>query len=93
MPSIVRTAALVLVSIVMVPAQQRPAQETFTAGTRLVLVDFVVSDKADHPVSGLSATDFVVRKPTNRRRMTNRAKDQSRGPREGPQRSRAATSR
>ena len=64
MPSIVRALlalGLVLASIVAMPAQQRPTPQTFTTGTELVLVDFVVSDKADRPVSGLSATDFVVK--------------------------------
>jgi VWFA-related protein len=40
-------------------APQKP--QTFKAGTELVLVDFVVTDKADRPVRGLSAKDFVVR--------------------------------
>src|SRR5471030_2370296 len=65
MPSIVRPSALVLglvlVSMVMLPAQGPPTSQKFTTGTELVIVDFVVTDKADRPVRGLSATDFVVK--------------------------------
>jgi VWFA-related protein len=34
---------------------------TFKTGSELVLVDFVVTDKANRPVRGLSAKDFVVK--------------------------------
>jgi VWFA-related protein len=52
---------LVLVSLVVLPAQERPTPQTFAVGTELVLVDFVVTDKGDRPVKGLSAKDFVVK--------------------------------
>jgi VWFA-related protein len=42
-------------------AQEQPKPLTFTTGTELVLVDFVVTDKADRPVRGLSVKDFVVK--------------------------------
>ncbi|MGH9418825.1 MAG: VWA domain-containing protein, partial [Thermoanaerobaculia bacterium] len=34
---------------------------TFVTGTELVVVDFVVTDKTDRPVRGLSVKDFVVK--------------------------------
>lgn len=43
------------------PAQERPKRPIFTSGAELVVVDFVVTDKTDRPVRGLSAKDFVVR--------------------------------
>jgi hypothetical protein len=42
-------------------AQDLPQLRPFRTGTELVLVDFVVTDKADHPVGGLSTRDFRVR--------------------------------
>ncbi len=36
-------------------------QPTFKSRAEVVVVDFVVSDKADRPVRGLSAKDFVVK--------------------------------
>jgi VWFA-related protein len=42
------------------PQEQRKPL-TFTTGTELVLVDFVVTDKADRPVRGLTVKDFVVK--------------------------------
>ena len=49
----------------LVPAISLPAQEqkppVFKAGTEVVLVDFVVSDKAERPVRGLTAQDFVIK--------------------------------
>jgi VWFA-related protein len=42
-------------------AQDQPKPPTFSSSTELVLVDFVVTDKADRPVRGLSARDFVVK--------------------------------
>ncbi len=65
MPSVVRRPALVIglvfVEMVTLPAQGPPTLQKFTTGTELVVVDFVVTDKADRPVRGLSATDFVVK--------------------------------
>lgn len=52
---------LVLLASFSLPAQERGTPPTFTAGTELVLVDFVVSDDADRLVKGLSAKDFVVK--------------------------------
>ncbi len=43
------------------PAQDGPKPPTFSAGTELVLVDFVVNDSAGRPVRGLSAKDFVLK--------------------------------
>jgi VWFA-related protein len=48
-------------AIAVAIAQQPPAPPGFAAGTELVRVDLVVTDKADHPVAGLTAKDFVVR--------------------------------
>jgi VWFA-related protein len=42
-------------------AQDRPKPPVFSAGTNLVLVDFVVTDKSDNAVSGLKISDFVVK--------------------------------
>ena len=42
-------------------AQDIPKPPTFSAGTELVLVDFVVNDSAGRPVRGLSAGDFVLK--------------------------------
>ncbi len=42
-------------------SQDRSASPTFKAATELVVVDFVVTDKADRLVRGLSARDFVVK--------------------------------
>ncbi len=41
-------------------AQSQP-QPTFKSRAEVVVVDFVVNDKADRPVRGLSAKDFVVK--------------------------------
>src|SRR5471030_977362 len=74
MPSIVRPSALVLglvlVSMVMLPAQGPPTSQKFTTGTELVIVDFVVTDKADRPVRGLTAKDFVVKEDGKERPIT-----------------------
>src|SRR5579864_3370328 len=40
---------------------QAPPMPTFLAGADLVRVDFVVTDRSDRPVQGLTATDFVVK--------------------------------
>lgn len=65
MPSSVRSTIVavgfVLAALIALTAQERPAPQTFATGTELVLVDFVVTDKADHPVKGLTAKDFVVK--------------------------------
>jgi VWFA-related protein len=49
------------VPLLPVTAQDLPKRPPFTTGTELVLVDFVVSDRADRLVRGLSAKDFVVK--------------------------------
>jgi len=41
--------------------QTTPAPPIFRAGTELVLVDFVVTDKSDRSVAGLASKDFVVK--------------------------------
>ncbi len=65
MPSIVRppvlALGLVVIAVFSIPAQQRPQPPVFASGTEVVFVDFVVSDKTDRPVRGLSAKDFVVK--------------------------------
>ena len=43
------------------PPDPHPAAQTFTARTERVVVDFVVTDKSDRPVRGLSAKDVVVK--------------------------------
>jgi VWFA-related protein len=40
---------------------QQPTPPGFQTGTELVRVDFVVTDKADRPVKGLTAKDVVVK--------------------------------
>src|SRR5581483_12176371 len=52
--------ALVAVSASSFRAQSQ-AQPTFKSRSEVVVVDFVVSDKADRAVRGLSAKDFVVK--------------------------------
>jgi len=44
-----------------VAAQQLPKPPAFSSGTEVVVVDFFVTDKTDHPVRGLTAKDFVVK--------------------------------
>src|SRR5712671_1690551 len=53
--------AIALPAAISLPAQERPAQPVFKTGTETVLVDFVVTDKSDRPVTGLTAADFVVK--------------------------------
>ncbi len=43
------------------PGQDRPSPPVFATRTDLVLVDFVVLDKSDRVVTGLTAKDFVVK--------------------------------
>jgi VWFA-related protein len=43
------------------PGQDRPSPPVFATRTDLVLVDFVVLDKSDRVVTGLTAQDFVVK--------------------------------
>jgi VWFA-related protein len=52
---------LVLLQAYSVPAQDRPKPPVFSAGTNLVLVDFVVADKSENTVGGLKMSDFVVK--------------------------------
>lgn len=52
---------LALLSAYSARAQDRPKPPVFSAGTNLVLVDFVVTDKSDNTVAGLKASDFVVK--------------------------------
>lgn len=53
--------ACALLVAVSLTAQEPAKQPTFTTRTDLVLVDFIVSDKSNQPVRGLSAQDFVVK--------------------------------
>ena len=52
---------LVLLQAFSARAQDRPKPPVFSTGTHLVLVDFVVTDKSEHTVGGLKASDFVVK--------------------------------
>ncbi|MBX7185923.1 MAG: VWA domain-containing protein [Vicinamibacteria bacterium] len=54
-------AGLALLQAFSARAQDRPRPPVFSAGTNLVLVDFVVTDKSDNTVAGLKAGDFVVK--------------------------------
>jgi len=63
-----RTAVTTTLALIAsIHAQQPPPSTTFKSGTELVLVDFVVSDKSDHPVAGLSINDFAVKEDGNTR--------------------------
>lgn len=53
--------ALMLLPAISLPAQEQRTPPVFKAGTEVVLVDFVVSDKADRPVTGLTASDFLLK--------------------------------
>jgi len=53
--------ALALFPAFSAPAQEPAKPPVFKAGTEIVLVDLIVSDKANRLVKGLSAKDFVVR--------------------------------
>jgi len=59
-PARVATLGLALASIVA-RAQSPPPSQTFRSRTDLVMVDLVVIDKSERPVTGLTAKDFVVR--------------------------------
>src|SRR5205085_4576808 len=54
-------ALALLLSALTLSAQQPATPPVFKTATEIVLVDFVVSDKADRPVKGLTASDFVVK--------------------------------
>jgi VWFA-related protein len=65
-PAIPEPAAASVAASAPAPAvatvdQNPPKPPTFNADTELVLVDFVVTDKSDHPVRGLTIKDFVVK--------------------------------
>ncbi|MBZ5560190.1 MAG: VWA domain-containing protein [Acidobacteriia bacterium] len=60
-PPVPDPVAAVAAPIAAPAVQDQPARQTFKTGTELVLVDFVVSDRADRPVRGLTAKDFVVK--------------------------------
>jgi VWFA-related protein len=60
-PRLIVAFAIALPAAVSLPAQERPAPPVFKTGTEIVLVDFVVNDKSDRPVTGLTAADFVVK--------------------------------
>ena len=63
MVRLVAGAVLILLALSAHATQQPspPKVETFSAAAHLVLVDFVVTDKSDRVVAGLSAKDFVVK--------------------------------
>ena len=48
-------------SAISLPAQERRTPPVFRAGTEVVFVDFVMSDKANRLVKGLTARDFVAK--------------------------------
>jgi len=58
---------LALASVPMVTSGAQPPK--FTAGTELVRVDFIVSDKAGQLVSGISEKDCVVKEDGKERRI------------------------
>ena len=60
-PSRALLAGLALLQAFSVRAQDQPRPPVFSAGTNLVLVDFVVTDKSENTVGGLKASDFVVK--------------------------------
>lgn len=57
--------ALMLVPAISLPAQEQRTPPVFKAETEVVLVDFVVS--ADRPVTGLTASDFLVKEDGKKR--------------------------
>lgn len=60
-PRLILSSGIALLVTVPLPAQERPAPPVFKTGTEIVLVDFVVNDKSDRPLTGLTAADFVVK--------------------------------
>lgn len=69
-----RRAAWIIAGLTLLPlaaarAQVRPKPPVFSTRTELVLVDFVVTDKRDRVVEGLSAADFVVKEDGKERRI------------------------
>src|SRR3954449_1394305 len=58
---LILSSALALLAAAPPSAQERPVPPAFKAGTEIVLVDFVVVDKSDRPVKGLTAADFVLK--------------------------------
>lgn len=60
-PTAALTLAIAICSSAELVPQQQATPPTFRAGADLVRVDFVVTDKSDRSVEGLSATDFVVK--------------------------------
>jgi VWFA-related protein len=58
---ILSTLSLVALSIASLPAQDRSKPPTFQSGAELVRVDFVVTDRSDRPMKGLTAKDFIVK--------------------------------
>jgi VWFA-related protein len=51
------------------PPQSQPRVETFPTSANIVLVDFVVTDRNDRAVSGLTAKDFVVKEDGKERKI------------------------
>ena len=60
-PSRAPLLGLVLLQAFSARAQDQPKPPVFSAGTNLVLVDFVVTDKSDKAIAGLKMSDFVVK--------------------------------
>jgi VWFA-related protein len=54
-------AGLAILQAFSARAQDQTKPPVFSAGTNLVLVDFVVTDKSESAVGGLKASDFVVK--------------------------------
>ena len=55
--------ALLLITLPVFPQQQQPQQPTFFSETievRVINIDVVVTDKAGHPVTGLTKDDFAL---------------------------------
>src|SRR5438105_4713591 len=56
-----RTLACVAMTLTVVSAQDSATQQpVFRSGAQLTVVDVTVTDKAGHPIEGLTANDFLL---------------------------------
>lgn len=70
LPQATWLALLLVAQASSAPTQDRPKPPVFGVRTDLVLVDFVVLDKSDRVVTGLTAQDFVVKEDGKVRPIT-----------------------